>query len=152
MRISGKADYAVRAMVELASARRDDPIKASAIAEAQAIPMRFLEQILVELKQGGLVISQPGAGGGYWLAKEPSEITIADVVRSVDGVLASVHGEVPETATYEGSAEPLRDVWVALRANVCDVLEGVSLADVASATLPDRVRALASRPGDAASR
>lgn len=139
-------------MVELAAVGGDDPVKAAALAQGQQIPMRFLEHILVELKRTGLVMSRPGASGGYWLARDASEITIADIVRAVDGVLASVRGETPELVAYEGSAEPLREVWLALRVNVREVLEGVSLADVASGQLPGRVHELAMRPGGAASR
>jgi Rrf2 family protein len=117
MRVSAKADYAVRAAVELAAAKQG-PVKGEAIAEAQGIPLRFLENILAELRHAGLVQSQRGAEGGYWLARKPSEVKIADVIRAVEGPLASVRSERPEELTYEGAAEPLRDVWVALRVNI----------------------------------
>ena len=129
MRVSAKADYAVRAALQLAAAP-DGPVKGETIAEAQDIPLRFLENILAELRHAGLVQSQRGAEGGYWLARKPSEVKIADIIRAVEGPLASVRGESPDALNYAGTAEPLRDVWVSLRASVRDVLESVSLADL----------------------
>ena len=152
MRISGKADYAVRAMVELASHGSDEPLKASEISKAQQIPMRFLEHILTDLKHSGLVMSRPGASGGYWLGRPAEVINVAEVIRATDGILASVRGETPDKVTYEGSSASLRDVWMALRTNVRDVLESVSLADVAAGHLPENVRALAARPDAEAGR
>ena len=107
MRVSAKADYAVRAAVELAAAREGDPprpVKGDHVAKAQAIPIKFLENILLDLRQGGLVNSRRGPDGGYWLSKPPEEITVADVIRAADGPLASVRGEKPEDLRYEGSA------------------------------------------------
>jgi len=141
VRLSAKADYALRASVELAVAG-DGPVKAESIARSQEIPLRFLEHILLDLKHAGLVGSQRGAEGGYWLARPPAEITLADVIRSVEGPLANVRGVRPEELAYIGSAQPLRDVFVALRANIRAVLEHVTLADVSSGGLPDRVRDL----------
>jgi Rrf2 family protein len=141
MRLSAKADYALRASVELASLG-DGHVKAEAVARAQAIPLRFLEQILLDLKHAGLVASQRGAEGGYWLARPPAEIALADVIRAVEGPLANVRGVRPEELAYEGPASALRDVFVALRANIRAVLEEVTLADVAAGELPDRVREL----------
>jgi Rrf2 family protein len=135
MRISAKADYAVRAAVELAT-RGDRPSKGELIAQAQDIPLKFLENILGELKHAGLVRSQRGTEGGYWLARSPDEITIADVIRAVEGPLASVRGESPESLDYSGTAEPLRKLWIAVRANLREVLESVTLADVAGGRLP----------------
>lgn len=152
MRISGKADYAVRAMVELAYRNSDDPVKAAEISTAQQIPMRFLEHILVELKRSGLVMSRPGASGGYWLSRPAEVINVAEVIRATDGVLASVRGETPDQVVYEGSAVALQDVWMALRTSVRDVLENVSLADVAAGHLPENVRELAARPDAEAGR
>ena len=117
MRLSAKADYALRASLELAAAG-DGHVKAEALARAQSIPLRFLEQILLDLKHAGLVASQRGAEGGYWLAKSPAEISLADVIRAVEGPLANVRGVRPEELDYEGSATALRDVFVALRANI----------------------------------
>ena len=141
MRLSAKADYALRASVELASLG-DGHVKAEALARAQSIPLRFLEQILLDLKHAGLVASQRGAEGGYWLARPPAEIALADVIRAVEGPLANVRGLRPEELEYHGAAEALRDVFVALRANIRAVLEEVTLADVAAGELPDRVREL----------
>jgi Rrf2 family protein len=141
MRLSAKADYALRASVELASLG-EGHVKAEAVARAQSIPLRFLEQILLDLKHAGLVASQRGADGGYWLARPPAEIALADVIRAVEGPLANVRGVRPEELSYDGPASALRDVFVALRANIRAVLEEVTLADVAAAELPDRVREL----------
>ena len=145
MRISAKADYAVRAAVELAAAD-EGPLKGERISGAQDIPLKFLENILGELKHAGLVRSQRGTEGGYWLARPPAEITIADVIRAVDGPLASVRGESPGSVNFSGSAEPLGMLWVAVRANLREVLESVSLADVASGKLPDAIEDIASDP------
>src|SRR5262249_49691920 len=122
MRISAKVDYAVRASLELAAAG-DDPVKGDAIAEAQDIPLKFLENILGELKHHGVVASRRGAQGGYWLAKPADEISLADVVRAVEGPLATVRGQGPEGLKYRGEAEPLQQVWIAVRANLRAVLE-----------------------------
>ena len=145
MRLSAKADYALRATVELASAT-EVHVKAEALSRAQSIPLRFLEQILLDLKHAGLVASQRGAEGGYWLARPPAEISLADVIRAVEGPLANVRGVRPEELAYEGAANPLREVFVALRANVRAVLEEVTVADVAADELPDRVRELVRDP------
>lgn len=141
MRLTAKADYAIRAAVELA-ATADGPVKAERVAQAQSIPLRFLEHILLDLKHAGLVASQRGAEGGYRLARTPAEITLAEIIRAVEGPLANVRGVRPEELDYEGTARPLREVFVALRANVRAVLEAVSLADVAADRLPDAVREL----------
>jgi Rrf2 family protein len=138
MRISAKTDYAVRAVLELAAAE-DPPRKRDEIAAAQAIPVKFLESILAELKHGGVVMSQRGAEGGYWLARPAEEITIAEVMRVVEGPLASVRERRPEEVEYEGSAGHLREVWVALRANMREVLESVTLADVVGNDLPREI-------------
>ena len=130
MRISAKADYAVRAATELA-ARRGRAAQGRATSRAQEIPLRFLENILGELRQPGIVRSQRGAEGGYWLAQPADEISVADVIRAVEGPLVGVRGERPEEIEYAGSAEPLQRVWIALRANLRGVLENVTLADVA---------------------
>jgi Rrf2 family protein len=145
MRISAKADYAVRAATELAGAS-DGPTKGDAIARAQDIPLRFLENILGDMRQAGLVRSQRGAEGGYWLAKEPKEISVADVIRAVEGPLAAIRGEPPEDVHFAGSAEPLGRLWIAVRANLRGVLENVSLADLAGGKLPARIDKLADDP------
>src|SRR4051795_11867390 len=102
MRLSAKADYALRASLELASAG-EPHVKAETLARAQGIPLRFLEQILLDLKHAGLVASQRGAEGGYWLAKPPAEISLADVIRAVEGPLANVRGVRPEEPRDEGA-------------------------------------------------
>jgi Rrf2 family protein len=147
MRISAKVDYAVRAAVELAAAG-DEPIKGEAIAEAQGIPLKFLENILGELKHTGIVASRRGAQGGYWLARPADEIALAEIVRAVEGPLATVRGEAPESLHYRGEAEPLQRVWIAVRANLRAIMDEVTLADVVSGKLPDEVREL-SEPAEA---
>lgn len=146
MRVSAKADYAVRAAIELAAAPPDEPVKGDQIAAAQGIPMRFLENILAELRQQGIVHSRRGAEGGYWLARPADDITIAEIIRAVEGPLASVRGERPDELAYEGAAVPLQDVWVALRAKIRGVLESVTLADVVANRLPEPVRSIAAHP------
>ena len=141
MHVSAKADYAIRAMVELA-ANGGGPVKGGSIAQAQEISITFLENILVDLRHAGLVRSQRGAEGGYWLARPAAEINLAQVIRAVDGPLASVRGQRSEEVAYEGSAAPLREVWVAVRASLRRVLESVTLADLAAGELPPAVEAL----------
>jgi Rrf2 family protein len=139
MQVSAKADYAVRAAIELAAAGEDSPQEGERIAEAQQIPLRFLQSILGELHDARLVFSQPGPNGGYWLARPPAEITLAEVIRAVDGPLASVHSQRPEELTYEGPTESLRQVWLALRTNIRGILEAVTLADIVAGELPPEV-------------
>jgi Rrf2 family protein len=146
MRISAKADYAVRAALTLAAAEDDKPIKGERIADAQGIPLKFLENILIDLRQAGLVASQRGPEGGYRLDGTPEEITVADVIRAVDGPLASVRGGRPEQAAYDGPAEGLQTVWIALRSGIRGVLENVTLADVVGGTMPKHVVDLAQEP------
>ena len=145
MRVSAKADYALRAVIELAAAA-DRPVKGERIAQAQEIPLKFLENILGDLRHARLVRSQRGAEGGYWLARPAEEITVADIIRAVEGPLATVRGEPPEDVAYRGAAEPLQQVWIAVRKNLRAVLERVTLADVAAGRLPDHVIELARDP------
>jgi Rrf2 family protein len=147
MRISAKVDYAVRAAIELAAAG-GEPIKGEVIADAQGIPLKFLENILGELKHTGIVASRRGAQGGYWLAKPADDVSLADIVRAVEGPLASVRGQGPEALDYRGEAEPLQKVWIALRANIRAVMEDTTLADIVGSELPDAVREL-SEPAEA---
>lgn len=146
MRISAKADYAVRAALELSASPDGAPVKGTALAEAQAIPLQFLEQIMLELKRSGLVETKRGAHGGYWLAKPPDQITVADVIRAVEGPLANIHDLSPEETSYPGPAERLRDVWIAVRANLRAVLEEVTLAELVRGELPDSVARLIDQP------
>jgi Rrf2 family protein len=146
MRITAKADYAVRAAVELAAAPDGQPVKGEQLAESQGIPLQFLEHILLELKHARLIRAKRGARGGYWLAKPADDITIADVIRAVEGPLANIHENAPEELHYAGSAEKLRDVWVAVRAALRSVLENVTLAELADGNLPWRIDAILNNP------
>ena len=146
MRTTAKADYAVRAAVELAAV--GGLANAEQIAQAQDIPLNFLENILRDLRRAGIVESRRGQAGGYALARPAEQISIADVIRAVEGPLANVRGQAPESLAYPGAAGKLRDVWIALRANIRAVLEGVTLADVARGELPAPVEEL-TRDADA---
>lgn len=147
MRISAKADYAVRAAVELAAAQAQDaPVTARALAESQAIPKHFLENILADLRTSGLVRTRRGPEGGYLLAKPARDIALADVLRAVEGPLAAIQGVRPDELAYDGAATRLPEVWVALRANLRAVLERVTLADLASGKLPRAVERLVADP------
>jgi Rrf2 family protein len=146
MRVSAKTDYALRAAVELAAAPEGTPVKGERLATSQSIPLRFLENILLQLRHAGIIESRRGADGGYRLARPAAEITLADVIRAIDGPLAGVSGQRPETLDFKGNSEPLREVWVAVRASLRGVLENVSLADVANNDLPTRVSELTSEP------
>jgi len=129
VRISAKVDYAIRALAELAVAPAG-PVKGERIARAQDIPLKFLENILLELRRSEIVASQRGAEGGYWLAKPATEVSLADVIRAVEGPIATVRGARPEEVEYTGPAVALRDVWIELRASMRAVLEETSLADL----------------------
>lgn len=142
--IPAKVDYGLRAMLSLAVA--GGPQTTEQLAEDQALPPRFLGAILAELRRAGLVASQRGADGGYRLARSPSQITCAEVIRVLDGPLAEVRGLRPEATSYVGSAEHLQDVWVAVRASLRQVLESVTLADVVSGNLPRHVKRLTADP------
>jgi Rrf2 family protein len=141
-------DYALRAVVELAasSGRPDRPVTAEQLAQAQAIPPKFLESILLQLRRGGVVNAQRGPEGGYWLARPAAEISLADVIRVIDGPLANVRGHRPESLGYQGAAQSLQEVWIALRASEREILELVTVADVAHGELPDRIKTLAADP------
>lgn len=145
MRITAKVDYAVRAAAELAAAQARASgaralLKADSIATAQGIPLRFLEGILAELRRAGIVGSQRGAEGGYWLARAADEVSVADIIRAVEGPLADVHGEPPEEVRYAGAAAELQQVWVATRVALREVLEATTLAAVAAGELPAAVQ------------
>jgi Rrf2 family protein len=146
LRISAKADYAVRAAVELAATPGERPVKAELIAKAQEIPLNFLENILGELRHAGIVRSHRGAEGGFRLARPPDRITIADIIRAVEGPLASVRGGPPEETSYPGASEALPRVWIAVRANLRKVVEHVTVADVAGGKLPAPIERLAKDP------
>jgi Rrf2 family protein len=142
VRISAKTDYALRAAIELASLAGDGPVKGELIANAQGIPLRFLENILGDLRNAGIVESRRGVDGGYLLARPAEEIALADVVRAVDGPLANVAGIRPHQLEYSGAAEQLREIWVGVRAALRGVLEETTVADVAGKKLPAHVRKL----------
>ncbi|MCX5042121.1 Rrf2 family transcriptional regulator [Aldersonia sp. NBC_00410] len=146
MHITARADCAVRALAELAR-EGGAPLKADALAKAADLAPKFLEAVLADLRHGGLVCSRRGPDGGYWLARPASEISIADVIRTAEGPLASVRGERPEDVTYSGAAVPLQQVWIAVRVNLRSVLEQVSVADVANDSLPAFVTDLTADPG-----
>ena len=145
VRISAKVDYALRAMAELAAAG-GGPVKGDALAGAQAIPQKFLENILTDLRRAGLIRTQRGSEGGYWLVRPAEDTTLADVVRAVDGPLATIKGEHVEDVGYTGAAESLQEVWIAVRVNLREVLERVTLAELAAGRLPDEVTELNRRP------
>jgi Rrf2 family protein len=147
MRISAKADSAVRAVAELAAAAGEKPVKAERIATAQEIPLNFLENILGELRHAGIVRSHRGAEGGFRLARPANEVTVADVIRAVEGPLASVRGGPPEEASYAGAAEALPKVWIAVRVNLRRVVEQVTIADLAANRLPNTIDKLGQDPG-----
>jgi Rrf2 family protein len=142
MHVTAKADYAVRAIVELADSSQQSPRKVDDLAKAQSIPVSFLENILTQLRSAGIVRSQRGPEGGYWLARPADELNLANVIRAVEGPLVGVRGQRPEEIEYVGSAESLQQVWIALRANLRKVLEHVTVADIAAGNLPSDVVAL----------
>jgi Rrf2 family protein len=144
MHVSAKADYAVRALTELAASTATDPgyVTVEHLAGRQTLPVKFLETIFTELRKDGVVVSRRGVDGGYRLARPPAEISVADVIRAVDGPLAAVRGLRPEDTVYDGAATSLPRVWVALRSAVRGVLEHVTLADLVSGDLPSDVDAL----------
>jgi Rrf2 family protein len=143
--ISAKVDYAVRALLTLAQ-QSDILVAGATLAEQQDIPAKFLESILTELRRAGFVMSTRGADGGYRLARPASEITVADVIRAIDGPLAEVHGMRPEATSYEGAAVHLQEVWVAVRASLRSVLERTTIAGILTGKLPANVRRLADDP------
>lgn len=145
MHVTARADYAVRAVVQLASLQPASATRHQ-LAEAQEIPGKFLETILGDLRRAGILDAQRGSAGGYRLTKDPAEITLADIVRAAEGPLAAVRGMSPEDTAYPGPAGPLRQVWVAVRASLRDVLESTTVADVLADTLPEHVQNLLAQP------
>jgi Rrf2 family protein len=145
MRLSARADYALRASIEIATIT-EGHVTAEQVARAQQIPVKFLETILTQLRRAGLVRSQRGPDGGFWLARPANEITLADIIRAIDGQLLGVRGERPENIGYIGAAEPLQRVWIALRASERAILEEVTLDQIVSGELPDKVTELVGDP------
>ncbi|MDQ4127200.1 MAG: Rrf2 family transcriptional regulator [Actinomycetota bacterium] len=148
MQVSAKTDYALRAAAELARAAAEgsEPVKGDFISETQGIPKKFMENILHDLKRSGIVRTRRGASGGYWLALPAEEISLASIIRAVEGPLANVRGEWPEAVEYSGAAEHLQEVWIAVRANLRAVLESVSLADLVEGDLPTPITELTRDP------
>jgi Rrf2 family protein len=146
MRLSARVDYALRAAAELTVAG-SHPVTAVQLAEAQQIPPKFLENILGQLRRSGIIRSQRGPEGGYWLARPAEQISLADIIRAIDGPLLGVRGERPEHLGYGGAARSLQEVWIALRASERLILEQVTLAHIGGGELPEAVRKLAAAPG-----
>jgi Rrf2 family protein len=143
MRVSAKADYALRALLEMAvSGTTTAPVSAEELGRRQDIPRGFLQAILADLRKAGIVIAQRGQSGGWRLAGRPEDVTVADVIRAVDGPLVSVYGLRPEAVSYNETAEVLQLVWIAARHSLRDVFEQVSVADLAAGKLPDEVAVL----------
>jgi Rrf2 family protein len=145
VKVTAKADYAVRATLELASVE-DGLIKGEQISRAQGIPLKFLENILIDLRHAGIVHAQRGAEGGYRLARGAGDVTLGEVIRAVEGPLASVRGEPPESVSYDGAAEHLQTVWIAVRASLRTVLDDLTLAEVVEGRLPQTVQRLTEPP------
>ncbi len=148
MQVSAKTDYALRAAAELARAAADEtgPVKGESISKTQGIPKKFMENILHDLKRSGIVRTRRGASGGYWLALPAEEISLAGIIRAVEGPLANVRGDWPEAVEYSGAAEHLQEVWIAVRANLRAVLESVTLADLVEGDLPAPITELTRDP------
>jgi Rrf2 family protein len=142
MRVSAKSDYALRALIELASRKDGAPVSAEELGRAQEIPHGFLQAILADLRRAGVVMSQRGQSGGWRMAREPETVSVADVIRAVDGPLVSVYGLRPEAVTYNESADVLQHVWIAARSSLRDVFEQVTIRSLADRKLP---RAVTSR-------
>lgn len=135
MKISAKVDYAVRALIEIA-ASPGGPRSAEAISGAQDIPRDFLLSVLADLRRAGILASQRGQAGGWVLLADPASVSIADVIRAVDGPLVRVHGLPPEDVSYTGSAESLQQVWIAVRVSLRHVLEQITIAHLVDKSLP----------------
>jgi Rrf2 family protein len=139
MRVSAKSDYALRALIELASRDGGTPVSAEELGREQAIPHGFLQAILADLRRAGIVMSQRGQSGGWRLARDAADVSVADVIRAVDGPLVSVYGLRPEAVSYNESADVLQHVWIAARTSLRDVFEQVSLRSLADGELPEAV-------------
>ena len=145
MRVSAKADYALRALIEIAVRTDGTAVSAEQLGKAQGIPHGFLQAILADLRRSGIVISQRGQSGGWRMGRAATEVSVADVIRAVDGPLVSVYGLRPESVTYNESAEVLQHVWIAARRSLRDVFENVSLQQLSDGKLP---KAVTSRTAD----
>ena len=150
MEVSARVDYGMRALLELTHQATQDPerlVTCDSLARNLAMSAKYLESILRSLRQAGIISSQRGSEGGYRLAQPASEVTVADVIRALEGPLAGVRGQPPEEAIYPGRAAHLRDVWVATRAALRDVLEHVTLAEIETGQMPPSVTEHLSAPG-----
>ena len=145
MRVSAKSDYALRALIEMASQDDSAAVSAEQLGKRQDIPHGFLQAILADLRRAGIVISQRGQSGGWRMARSPGEVSVADVIRAVDGPLVSVYGLRPEAVTYNDTADVLQHVWIAARRSLRDVFEQVSIQQLAEHRLP---KAVTSRTAD----
>jgi Rrf2 family protein len=141
MRVSAKSDYALRALIEMAGRTDGAPVSAEELGRLQDIPHGFLQAILADLRRGGIVMSQRGQSGGWRMGRPAAEVSVADVIRAVDGPLVSVYGLRPESVTYNESAAVLQHVWIAARHSLRDVFERVSIQDLADRALPESVQA-----------
>ena len=142
MRVSAKSDYALRALIEMAGRTDGPPVSAEELGRLQEIPHGFLQAILADLRRAGVVVSQRGQSGGWRFARKPESVTVADVIRAVDGPLVSVYGLRPEAVEYDESAQVLQHVWIAARSSLRSVFEQVTIQDLADATLPEGIKAL----------
>ena len=142
MRVSAKSDYALRALIEIAGRTNGTLVSAEEIGRRQAIPHGFLQAILADLRRASVVVSQRGQSGGWRLARPATEVTIADVIRAVDGPLVSVYGLRPESVSYNEAAVVLQHVWIAARSSLREVFEGVSIQNLADGRLPRPVAAM----------
>jgi Rrf2 family protein len=139
MRVSAKSDYALRALIELASRADGSPVSAEELGRLQEIPHGFLQAILADLRRAGVVMSQRGQSGGWRMARDADTVTVADVIRAVDGPLVSVYGLRPEAVSYNESAQMLQHVWIAARSSLRDVFEQVTIRALADRRLPKQV-------------
>ena len=139
MRVSAKSDYALRALIEMAARQDGRAVSAEEIGRLQDIPHGFLQAILADLRKSDIVLSQRGQSGGWRMARPPADVSVADVIRAVDGPLVSVYGLRPESVSYSGSAEVLQHVWIAARRSLRDVFEQVSIQQLADGKLPEAV-------------
>ena len=142
MRVSAKSDYALRALIELATREDGEPVSAEELGRLQEIPHGFLQAILADMRRAGIVVSQRGQSGGWRLATKPAAVTVADVIRAVDGPLVSVYGLRPEAVSYNESAEILQHVWIAARSSLREVFENVTIESLAGRRLPDEIEAM----------
>jgi Rrf2 family protein len=142
MRVSAKADYALRALIEIAAHPDGTAVSAEALGRRQDIPRNFLQAILADLRRADIVVSQRGQAGGWRLARNPASVSVADVIRAVDGPLVSVYGLRPEAVSYNDSAKELQHVWIAARSALREVFERVTIQALVDKKLPDEVVAL----------